>query len=518
MKRTPPPRRKVLVPAEDIISGKEPLPGNAAPAVTSGSNTAHSILGPSYSKTWLSCSAALAMGKGVTDSAGSAAWKGTVMHYVSELCINTVLNDGPDAKGTSPYEYVGIKPMDSVENRNKKMPEADVVFTREMADGIKGYVDYACGLIADGAHVRLEERIELNDQLFIPREDTHVFGSGDMTALVLIAPGEYRVIIGDLKTGRNKVTAAGDNQSGNSQLMLYAGGYLPVARKLLAEIDPAAKITEVELVIIAPYMGFESGRDSFIIKPEGVEAFMVHAATRAQKAWVSYQKGKKALTMADFKPSHGACQWCKARDICAPKNKALLAELMDDEPEPVKAVPVEVQPAPVRQRKPAPKRKGDRERKPAPPRRVKPAEVPAVQEPHVMTPEEIVRAYEKLPALKAHIKSVENAMNQLMHSGKPSFGWKLVMGSGGKRSWTKEAEAKLADLMVKYALPADTIKTEALLSPAQVEALDVVRDNAELKEAVRALMTRPDDKPTIAPATDKRPEWKAVGKDDLSLD
>lgn len=526
MSRTPPPRRKTppprKAPAADAVT--------KAVATNSGSNTEHSILGPSYSKTWLTCAAAIAMAVGIKDESGMAAMRGTVMHYVGEMCINHGINDGFDCSAADPMTYKGCKPMDSVLNRQRKLGEADIVFDQDMVDATRLYVGVAHQLIErDNAVIWMEERAELTallgltdfeytttdkDGNEVQTVGLPVFGTGDLCALVPLGDlndHRWRMVTGDYKSGRNTVYAEGEpgSRSGNPQLMLYTGGLLPVMRERLAKIDPEGEIVECELMIIAPYMGFPEGKDTFTVTPEAVDIFMRHAATRARAAAECLKKGKKNLRGTDFKPTVGGCEWCKARDVCGVRNRLVTEELRRAMDEP--AVPVTVQPAP---RKAPPPRKT----KPAPPRKKSGASGDDATVETEMSPEEITAAYAMIPLMKQQIKVAETAMHRLMFVTTAKGGevkdWKIVTGSGGNREWTDPDAA--AAVLKGARCRDDEIYSTKIISPKQAETLMAGKPRVIAK--LKALMTQPDKKPVIAPKSDKRPEWKPAQASDLSFD
>lgn len=80
-------------------------------------------------------------------------------------------------------------------------------------------------------------------------------------------------------------------------------------------------------------------------------------------------------------------------------------------------------------------------------------------------------------------------------------GWKLVSGKMGNRAWSDEvvAEALLKSMKLKHAEMYD----KSVISPTQAEKL--LGDSPKRWPKVLALITRKSAKPTIAPASDKRP-------------
>ncbi|WP_143460455.1 DUF2800 domain-containing protein, partial [Klebsiella pneumoniae] len=87
----------------------------------------------------------------------------------------------------------------------------------------------------------------------------------------------------------------------NKQMMLYALGLLRAYKRLY-------DITAVRLVIFQPYAG---GADEWDTTPEALEQFGKFAQGRALKAIDAFQRGKKGLKPADFRPGNVQCQWCR---------------------------------------------------------------------------------------------------------------------------------------------------------------------------------------------------------------
>jgi hypothetical protein len=255
------------------------------------------------------------------------------------------------------------------------------------------------------------------------------------------------LIVGDLKTGRHKVAA-----KENKQMMLYALGLL---RKYSRTYD----ISAVKLFIFQPYAG---GADEWDTTPTALEHFAKFASKQAVKALGAYQRGKKGLTSADFRPSSDACQWCRFSEQCNAKTKAAshtMDELMD---------------------------LGDIE----------------------MTPAVLKAEWDKLPLMRKHIDDLEKAMYASLMRGDKVDGLKLVEGRPGNRAWSDTAavEKVAGDDLGKLA-------KEVLMSPTEAEK---AHKGTELWVKLEPLVTRKPGQPSIAAADDKRPAWTPVTDGDLA--
>ena len=422
---------------------------------TSGSNQEHALLSPSSAKKWLSCPAALACELGIPNESGQAAVNGTVMHLVAETVLNRVIK-GENIRADT---YKGVYALNEGKGPIKALTKPEkgaVLITDDFVSQVNKYVDY-CRPIIDAAElVEVESRVNLTRVLHPGRrlrmpapggglltdDLLQTFGTADLVAVM----PDGMLIVGDLKTGRHKVLA-----KENKQMMLYALGLL---RKLKRLYD----ITAVRLVIFQPYAG---GADEWDTTPEALELFGKFAQKAALKAIDAFERGKKGLKPADFRPGNDACQWCRFAEKCNAKRKVATAEaesdLSDDSTE--------------------------------------------------MTLDQLKAEWDKLPLMRQHIADIEKAMYAALMRGEQVEGLKLVEGRPGNRSWSDEQEViRLAeahfDLMYELKLLGPTAAEKAL--------------GGDLFKEFEHLVARKPGQPSIATADDKRPAWTPVSDDDLS--
>lgn len=453
----------------------------------SGSNTEHSLLGPSGSKKWMGCPAALVVEKGIPNESGQAAINGTSMHTVSEVVLNRII---AGEKKLSAKTYKGCY----VENEGKgpvkahpKAPKGGVLVNDDMVKQCDAYIDHWRPLLEVAEFVQLEMRADLTRILHpgfeIDGNRVKTFGTADMAMVMKKTDGTYMLIVGDLKTGRHKVEA-----KENKQLMLYALGLL---RKLQTMYD----ITTVRLVIFQPYCG---GASEWDISVEALEIFAKFASKRAVAALEAYARGKKGLTRADFRPSVDACQWCRFADQCSARAKAAIDtmtpptatddDLADEAP---KATDREARKAARRAKR------GKKE-----------------DAPGAMSAAELRKAYEGLDAMRQHIKAIESAVFKAVMAGDgESLGLKMVAGKEGNRKWADESE--VIEIFTKARIKRDVMYKETLLSPTDAEK--VLKDEkpkvwAKLCDKI----TRAPAKPVLAPIDDPRPAWSEATDEDLS--
>jgi len=420
----------------------------------------HALLSPSAAKKWLGCAASLACEVGIPNESGAAAVNGTAMHTLSEYALNAI-KDGHQSQDFDVVKFFAPVASDRVVVRNEgKGPmviaadeqPGDVLVTADFVSQVSKYVNYCAPIMAAAEVVEIESRVSLTRILHpgfeLKGAKLETFGTADFVALLKQpAPqdGTYTLIVGDLKTGRHKVTAAE-----NKQMMLYALGLL---RKYRLSYD----ISAVKLFIFQPYAG---GADEWDTTPTALEHFAKFASKQALKALDAYQRGKKGLTPADFRPSNDACQWCRFSEKCNAKVKAA-SHTVDEM-----------------------------------------ADIGGLE----LTPDVLKAEWDKLPLMRQHIADIEKAMYTHLMAGKPMDGLKLVEGRPGNRAWSDESAVKSSTDNP------DVLYKSVLMSPTEAEK---VHKGTELWSKLEPLITRKPGQPSIAAADDKRPAWTPVSDSDL---
>lgn len=371
------------------------------------------------------------------------------MHTLAETVLNRVIK-GEDVRADT---YKGVYALNEGKGPIKALVKPEkgaVLITDDFVSQVNKYVDY-CRPIIDAAElVEVESRVNLTRVLHPGVrlnlngtnldtgivEELKTFGTADLVAVM----PDGMLIVGDLKTGRHKVLA-----KENKQMMLYALGLLRVYKRLY-------DITAVRLVIFQPYAG---GADEWDTTPEALEQFGKFAQGRALKAIDAFQRGKKGLKPADFRPGNGQCQWCRFAESCNAKRKVVSSEvesdLSDDSTE--------------------------------------------------MSLDQLKAEWDKLPLMRQHIADIEKAMYAALMRGEHVEGLKLVEGREGNRAWT--------DVEAVKARFGDKVLAETVITPTAAAKIISEEDLAEF-------ITRKPGQPSIAPSDDKRPEWKNVNDSDLS--
>lgn len=129
-------------------------------------------------------------------------------------------------------------------------------------------------------------------------------------------------------------------------------------------------------------------------------------------------------------------------------------------------------------------------------------------------PEEaLVRVLPRLPMIRDWCAAVEARALRVLESGQDLPGWKLVEGRGS-RVWTSEEDAQHVAKAAR--LKVDLFAPRKMISPAQMEKLIGRR---KYRNRFADVVEHRAGKPTLAPASDKRPALSgadAMGFDDLT--
>lgn len=423
----------------------------------------HALLSPSAAKKWLGCAASLACEVGIPNASGAAAVNGTAMHTLSEYALNAI-KEGHQGRDFDVAKFFAPVASERVVVRNEgKGPmviaadeqPGDVLVTDDFVSQVSKYVNYCAPIMAAAEVIEIESRVSLTRILHPGFElngaKLETFGTADFVALLRNPDGTYTLIVGDLKTGRHKVTAAE-----NKQMMLYALGLL---RKYRLSYD----ISAVKLFIFQPYAG---GADEWDTTPTALEHFAKFASKQALKALDAYQRGKKGLTPADFRPSNDACQWCRFSEPCNAKRSIVSKDLGGDMN----------------------------------------IEITTVE----MSPAMLKAEWDKLPLMRQHIADIEKAMYTHLMAGKPMDGLKLIEGRPGNRAWS---DAAAVEDYMKGTPKAELMYKQSLLSPTEAEK---VLKGTGYWGVIEKFVTRKPGQPSIAAADDKRPAWTPVSDEDLA--
>lgn len=403
---------------------------------------AHSLFSASASPKWIRCAGALALEAGEPGSVSEHAAWGTRAHAIAEDAL--------------------VKGIPAVEADNS-IVEADgyqIEFDDEMAEIVNAYISQV-PTPKEGdtlLDVHVEYRVDYADAIGAPAGMG--FGTSDFVALIASANGEITLYVDDLKTGRKPVDPDGP------QGKLYALGVVYDLRN--AGIEPDF----ISLGIHQFKLSKEPLRHTMTLAEllAWAEEEPTPAVSRALEAIELHKSGESIEHL--LSPSTDACRWCKAKHKC-PAMRTEVTEV-------------------VFMAKPATAADF--------------ADIDAAEHPVTGTPDEWLKVcMDKTELVELWLTAVRSEFERRMLIDGTQFeGYKIVEGRQGPRKWTdpKAVEALLRDTMK---LPKDVVYTAKLASPTQIEK--VIKDGTigpRQAGKVRALMTRSEGKPHVAPATDPR--------------
>lgn len=309
------------------------------------------------------------------------------------------------------------------------------------------------GHVAD--YVKLVRDLSAGKQLLVERKvpighltgETGATGTSDA---VIIDAAAGNLIVADLKYGMGvKVDAIG-----NHQLQMYALGAYE-AYSLLADFQT------VSMYIHMPRLNHVS--EYHITVPELLEfAERVRDAARQVELALSLD-GVDAM----LNPGEKQCRFCKAKATCP----ALLAEVTEA---------VGGEPATAEEF----------------------AQFVPIDTTDGVGDNYLSLAMDKVGLVEDWCKAIRAEVERRLLRGDKVPGYKLVEGKQGNRQWVDadKAEAALKALKLKQ----DEIFERKLISPTAAEK--VLKKDPEKWDKLQGLISRNPGKPSVAPATDKRPE------------
>ena len=123
------------------------------------------------------------------------------------------------------------------------------------------------------------------------------------------------------------------------------------------------------------------------------------------------------------------------------------------------------------------------------------------QDPLLISPDEAGEILKKTDDIEAWLKDLKELVTSTLLGGDPVKDWKLVEGRSVRKITD---ELKAADALRDAGYPDEIFYERKFLS---LTALEKNLGAKTVKETLGDLVVKPKGSPTLAPATDKRPEW-----------
>lgn len=340
-----------------------------------------------------------------------------------------------------------------------EVEEDKIEADEEMVSTAQTYVDIVRAL---GGFLMVEQRVDFSRWIGVPNS----FGTSDA---IVVLEEQREVCIVDLKGGRGVEVSAEENE----QAQLYALGSLELV-SLVADVEDD---WTVRLMIVQPRIGNVSEWPTTV---GALKDFAAKAAIAARHAIHQYDgKAEPKLN-----PGEKQCRFCKAKATCP----ALAAEVR----EVVTAEAVTAEDF------------SDL------------TETSAIVN-EIIGDDWLAHAMSKVDLVEGWCKAVRAEVESRLVEGKPVEGFKLVQGRRGSRAWVSkdEAEVVLSGLRLKK----DEMYDLSLISPTAAEKLYKAGTIGKRQwPKVQAIITQSEGKPSVAPASDKRPAITvAVSAEDFSV-
>ncbi|HHW4683065.1 MAG TPA: DUF2800 domain-containing protein [Xylella sp.] len=404
----------------------------------------------------MQCPASVPLGARCPDAPSTFADEGTAAHFLAAQCLERS-GHAADFVGRTIILWTHPESDSRGEAFHDEMFKGSGVdpclevtnrfeVTGEMAANVQLYVDY----------VRDVDGTKMIEQPLLLEEITGEPGAKGTADAVILLGGTLTIV--DLKYGRGvKVDA-----EGNEQLQLYALAALEL-------FDFAGPFHLVRLVIVQPRLGH---LDTWVHSVAELRAFKQMVARSAQRGMDAVKAYGNAggLSQEHFAPGEKPCRFCRAKAVCPALADHALATVADDFVDVTSPVVPQIKQAMTR----------------------------------VHDNATLARLLEATDLIESWCRAIRDEARTQLLSGETVPGYKLVEGRRGARRWKddKAAEAMLKRMRVKV----DHIYERSLISPTTAEKLHKAGTLGDRQWfLVQDLIDQADGKPSVVPASDKRP-------------
>jgi hypothetical protein len=438
---------------------------------------AHAFFSPSGAPAAMLCNAKPWREKDFPDQGNDASDEGTAAHFLQEQCLE---------KGVEAKHFLGTR-IQVKDGKTEFHTSGQWPVGNDFAHEVQKSLDVIYSL-ADGATIYPEQTLSIE---FITGEEGAT-GTSD----VIIVKGKT-LICADLKFGRGVQVFA----EGNEQLLMYGAS-------AVQDFDALGEIEEVELHILQPRLNhFDCWKLSIAEMNERIE--------QIRQVSKKILAGPEGLTAV---PGDKQCRFCKASATCPERTDFTLQLITDTftdldkgfikvempQAEKLLALAFDVKPAAINYH--AGEERDDAYyeghftvKKP----NIRPSLEAAEAKLPDASDERLATLMDAADMIEGFAKAVRAEVERRLLTGKfTDARYKLVEGRQGARSWTSEEEAEAA--LKAMRLKVDQMYDFKLISPTTAEKV-LKEANPRKWNKLQPLIGRSDGKPSVAPASDKRP-------------
>lgn len=471
---------------------------------------AHALLSPSGMPAAIRCPAKVHRERGLPDQSSSFADEGTAAHFLMERC----LIEGVEAKH---FQGLNIQVKDGVTGFHTS---GQYPVGLDMISSMQKALDYIHA-VADGATIYTEQQLSIahitgehwqkgtgrvcfknDDGEIVDFEDGTIYNPTDVepatgTTDVWIIKGKVAHCL-DLKWGMGVQVFAADNEQ--QEMYTDAG---------LQEFDFLGEVEEIHLHIVQPRL---KHFDEAVMTRDELDA-KIETIRQASKR-IAFTRGEELPAV----PGEKQCRFCRKSATCVERidfttktiteqfvdldkgfievsvtqAEKLLAQAFGVKPAAITFIP-EVYGAEVHQdarftvKKPS----------------IRPSLEAATDNLVDAEDERLATLMDAADMIEGFAKAVRAEVERRLLAGKfTDARYKLVEGRQGARSWISEEEAEA--MLKGMRLKVDQMYDFKLISPTTAEK--VLKDaNPRKWTKLQPMIGRSDGKPSVAPASDKRP-------------
>lgn len=467
---------------------------------------AHALLSPSGMPAAIRCLAKPHRERGLPDQSSSFADEGTAAHFLMEQCLlqsvdakhfqgNRIqVKDGATEFHTSGQYAVGL---DMIGPMQKALD-----YVRAVADGATIYTEQKLSI----AHITGEHWHKVTGAVCFKNDAGQYvdFDNGDLYAEDEVEPAtgttDVWIIKGrvahsiDLKWGMGVQVFAKDNEQ--QEMYTDAG---------LQEFDFLGEVEEIHLHILQPRL---QHFDEYVMSRAELDA-RIELIRKASKE-IAFTPGG----MLPATPGEKQCKFCKRAATCNERTdhtmELIVGEFVDLDKGFVKVEMPQAEKLLAQSFGVTPKAITYHEdaeglsshftvKKPS----IRPSLEAATEAVATADDERLATLMDAADMIEGFAKAVRAEVERRLLAGKfTDARYKLVEGRQGARSWTSEEEAEAA--LKAMRLKVDQMYDFKLISPTTAEKV-LKEANPRKWNKLQPLIGRSDGKPSVAPASDKRP-------------